>query len=76
MKETNDGFAIAEKDLEIRGPGEIAGSKQSGFLRLRFASLTSDIDLIDLARKEAERIIREDRGLLLGENAVIRKALM
>ena len=75
MKETNDGFRIAEKDLEIRGPGEMAGDRQSGFLRLRFASLTSDLDLIEDARKEAERIAEEDPGLLRIENAPLRIAL-
>ena len=75
MKETNDGFKIAEKDLEIRGPGEITGDKQSGFLRLRFASLTEDPSLVELARSEAERIIEEDRGLIKAENAPLRVAL-
>ncbi len=76
MKETNDGFRIAEKDLEIRGPGEITGERQSGFLHLRFASLTSDLDLVERARSEAERIAAEDRGLLKAENAVLREQLM
>ena len=75
MKETNDGFKIAEKDLEIRGPGEITGDRQSGFLHLHFASLTSDLDLVEKARKEAERIVEDDRGLLKAENAVLREAL-
>ena len=75
MRDTNDGFRIAEKDLEIRGPGEIAGDRQSGFLRLRFASLTESPELVELARNEAEAIIREDRGLLKAENTVLRKAL-
>ena len=75
MKETTDGFRIAEKDLEIRGPGEIMGEKQSGFLHLRFATLTGDIQLVEEARNEAERIVREDRGLLKAENAPLRMAL-
>ena len=75
MKETTDGFRIAEKDLEIRGPGDITGDKQSGFLRLKFASLTSDLDIVEDARKEAERIVQDDRGLLKAENAVIRNNL-
>ena len=76
MKETNDGFRIAEKDLEIRGPGEITGEKQARFLHLHFASLTSDLDLVEKARTEADRIVKEDRGLLKAENAVLREALM
>ena len=75
MKETNDGFVIAEKDLQIRGPGEIAGNRQSGFLRLRFASLTEDTDLVAEAKDEAAEILREDRGLITGANAPLRKAL-
>ena len=75
MKETNDGFVIAEKDLQIRGPGEIAGNRQSGFLRLRFASLTEDTDLVAEAKDEAAAILREDRGLITGANAPLRKAL-
>ena len=73
MRKTNDGFVIAEKDLELRGPGEITGNKQSGFLKLKFASLITDQDLIELAKTEAERVAREDRGLLLAENAVLRR---
>ena len=75
MKETNDGFVIAEKDLQIRGPGEIAGNRQSGFLRLRFASLTEDTDLVALAKDEAAEILGKDRGLITGANAPLRKAL-
>ena len=75
MKDTNDGFRIAEKDLEIRGPGEMTGERQSGFLHLKFASLTSDIDLIERARNEAERIIKDDRGLIKAENSVLRNQL-
>lgn len=75
MKNTNDGFLIAEKDLEIRGPGEIQGNKQSGFLKLKFASLTEDADLILEAKREAEIIANEDRGLIRSENAILREAL-
>lgn len=75
MKNTNDGFIIAEKDLEIRGPGEIQGNKQSGFLKLKFASLTEDADLIVKAKREAEIVSNEDRGLIRSENAVLREAL-
>lgn len=72
LNETNDGFLIAEKDLEIRGPGEIVGQKQSGFISMKFASLTTDYEMINQAKKEAERIIREDRGLIKAENACLR----
>ena len=75
MHETTDGFRIAEKDLEIRGPGEMTGDKQSGFLKLRFASITESPELVEKAREEAERIIKEDRGLIKAEDAVLRNAL-
>lgn len=75
MKESNDGFYIAEQDLLIRGPGEVAGTRQSGFLRLRFANLARDIPLIEEAKKEVDRILGEDPGLLLARHAVIRDVL-
>lgn len=75
MKESNDGFYIAEQDLLIRGPGEITGAKQSGFLRLRYASLTEDVDLMEQAKEEAEAILRRDRGLISAENYMLRKLI-
>jgi ATP-dependent DNA helicase RecG len=53
MCNTNDGFKIAEADLQIRGPGEFFGFRQSGLPELRIGSLISDIKLMELARKEA-----------------------
>ena len=75
MRETNDGFLIAEKDLEIRGPGEMSGNKQSGFLKLKYASITEDQDSLEEARAEAERICSVDKGLISGVNSGLRKAL-
>ena len=75
LKKTNDGFQIAEKDLEIRGPGDMVGSRQSGFISLKYASLTEDYELINKAKEEAERIVLEDRGLIKGENAILRKVV-
>ena len=54
MEETNDGFKIAEKDLEIRGPGEVMGTRQAGLLEFRVANLVRDLDLLQAARKEAD----------------------
>lgn len=54
MEETNDGFRIAERDLEIRGPGEIMGTRQAGMPEFRFANLIRDLDILQAARKEAE----------------------
>lgn len=57
MVETTDGFKIAEKDLEIRGPGEFFGTKQSGLPSLRVANLLRDADILETARSEAMHYI-------------------
>ncbi|HEX7530680.1 MAG TPA: ATP-dependent DNA helicase RecG, partial [Pyrinomonadaceae bacterium] len=54
MEETNDGFKIAEKDLEIRVPGEVMGTRQAGLPEFRIANLVRDMDILQDARKEAE----------------------
>jgi ATP-dependent DNA helicase RecG len=54
MEETNDGFRIAEKDLEIRGPGEVMGTRQAGLPEFRVANLVRDLDILQTARKEAD----------------------
>lgn len=54
MEETNDGFRIAEKDLELRGPGEVMGTRQSGLPDFRVANLVRDLKILELAKKEAE----------------------
>jgi len=59
MAETNDGFEIARRDLEIRGPGEFMGARQSGDALLRFADLATDGDLLVRAREMAPRLLRE-----------------
>jgi ATP-dependent DNA helicase RecG len=59
MAETNDGFEIARRDLEIRGPGEFLGARQSGAPLLRFADLQTDVDLLEWARTSAERMLGE-----------------
>jgi ATP-dependent DNA helicase RecG len=60
MAETNDGFEIARRDLEIRGPGEFLGARQSGAPLLRFADLTADIHLLEWARHAAEHMLSAD----------------
>jgi ATP-dependent DNA helicase RecG len=57
MAETNDGFEIAKRDLDIRGPGEFLGSRQSGAAMLRFADLNIDTELLDWARQLAPRML-------------------
>jgi len=63
MAETKDGFVIAEKDLELRGPGEFYGTKQSGMPELTIADIFRDIPILELARKEAFSIIDKDPNL-------------
>ena len=58
--ENTDGFEIARQDLRLRGPGEFVGSRQSGVPLLRYADLEGDDDLVELARIEAERLLRDD----------------
>lgn len=58
--ENTDGFEIARQDLHLRGPGEFVGSRQSGVPLLRYADLEVDLDLIELARDMADRLLREN----------------
>jgi ATP-dependent DNA helicase RecG len=57
MAETTDGFEISRRDLEIRGPGEFLGARQSGAELLRFADLTEDQPLVRTAREAAQRLL-------------------
>ena len=59
MAETTDGFEIARRDLQIRGPGEFMGARQSGAALLRFADLMEDQALLDQARAAAETLLRD-----------------
>jgi ATP-dependent DNA helicase RecG len=68
MVSTNNGFEIAEKDLELRGPGDIEGTRQSGTLNLRLADLVKDKPILDTAKKWAEQIAEEDPELDAAEN--------
>ncbi len=57
--ESNDGFAIAQQDLQLRGPGELLGARQSGVAMLRFADISSDEDLLEHARHSAGELLRD-----------------
>ncbi|MDB5943453.1 MAG: recG [Ramlibacter sp.] len=70
MVETADGFEIARRDLEIRGPGEFLGARQSGAALLRFADLATDTELLDAARRQAPLML--DRHPALAEKHVTR----
>lgn len=75
LKRTNDGFEIAEEDLKIRGPGELSGLRQSGFLNLKYADLQKDVSLMAQARDEVDAILASDPALLSLSNSVIRRVL-
>lgn len=59
LVQTNNGFIIAEKDLEIRGPGEFLGTRQSGLYELHLADLTKDIHILETAREEAKNFVEQ-----------------
>ncbi len=63
MRDSDDGFEIAEKDLELRGAGELLGTRQSGLPEFRVADLSLHADLLATARKDAQLIMRTDPGL-------------
>ena len=75
MVATNDGFKIAEKDLEIRGPGEIEGTRQSGALNFKLASIVADKVMLEIARDEVQKILAADPDLMLAENLLIKNYL-
>ena len=77
MVATNDGFAIAEADLKLRGPGEIDGTLQSGApFDLKIASLATDGQLLYLARNEASDILTDDPALNNQNNALLKSNIM
>ncbi len=72
VERTRDGFALAEADLRLRGPGEFFGTRQSGLPDLKVAQL-SDVPLIELARNEATRLLEEDAELARAEHAHLKE---
>ena len=75
MVRTNDGFEIAEVDLELRGPGDIMGTQQSGELDLKIADLAKDGQIVVLARDNARKILEEDPFLEQPNHSLIREKL-
>lgn len=75
MVRTNDGFEISEVDLQLRGPGDLLGTQQSGLLDLKIANLSKDGQVVSLAREAAKEILTEDPLLEKSENAGIRAKL-
>ena len=75
MAATTDGFQIAERDLELRGPGELLGARQAGLPRLRFGTIAEHTELLLEARAAAEAVLTADPGLQAPEHAGLRAAL-
>ena len=71
MVKSNDGFEIAEKDLEIRGPGNLMGTQQSGIIPLKIANLVSDKNMISTIRDYVKKILTTDQNLTKKENTII-----
>ncbi|TBC94253.1 ATP-dependent DNA helicase RecG [Rhizobium leguminosarum] len=75
MRETEDGFRIAEEDLKLRGEGELLGTRQSGTPGFRIASLEAHADLLEIARKDAAYLIERDPELTTERGTAIRTLL-
>jgi ATP-dependent DNA helicase RecG len=72
MCATNDGFKIAEKDLELRGPGDIEGTRQSGMLNFKLADLIKDKQWLDAAKEKAGWLLEVDPELKREENSTLK----
>ena len=70
--DTNDGFKVAEKDLEIRGPGEIEGTRQSGLVNFKLASIVLDKQMLEVAKNLVAEILDKDPDLQLPENEPVK----
>ncbi len=75
MERTTDGFKIAEFDLEMRGPGEFMGTRQSGLPGFKMANLVRDISILQEAREAAFEVLRKDAQLKFAENQALREEL-
>jgi ATP-dependent DNA helicase RecG len=73
---SNDGFAIAEHDLRLRGPGEMFSTRQHGLPDLKIANIVDDFDLLVMARKNAFELVSQDPMLTKAEHRNIRQALL
>lgn len=75
MEKSNDGFKIAEKDLELRGPGDFFGIRQSGLPEFKVANLLKDINILKLTQVAAKELMQEDPKLELDKNKYIKKII-
>jgi len=76
MCKTNDGFEIAEVDLRLRGPGDILGTQQSGVLNLQIADIIRDKEILQVARKEAIKLLKKDSLMQLEEHQTLRSVFI
>lgn len=76
LARTSDGFAIAEEDLRLRGPGEMLGTRQHGLPELRVADLVNDGELLRMAQRDADEIGRTDPHLHSADHAVLRSVML
>jgi ATP-dependent DNA helicase RecG len=76
MVNETSGFAIAEKDLELRGPGEIDGTRQSGALDLHIADIVKDVNLMELTRNVAITLLKQDPDLIMDSNRNLKDFLL
>lgn len=75
MTATNDGFKIAEKDLELRGPGDIEGTRQSGVLNFKLANIVNDRVILEAAKVAVENLLNTDADINMAENLPVRNYL-
>ena len=75
MVASNDGFVLAEVDLQLRGPGDLMGTQQSGALALKIADLAKDGQIVALAREKAREILANDPQLISPEHTLLNQAL-
>jgi ATP-dependent DNA helicase RecG len=75
MCQTNDGFKIAEKDLELRGPGDIEGTRQSGALNFKLASIVDDKEILEMAKFQADKLLNNDIDLIEDKNLPLKNYL-
>ena len=75
MRETEDGFLIAEKDLELRGGGEVLGARQSGMPEFRIAEVANFKELLEAARDDARLVLNQDSELQSSRGEALRLLL-
>ncbi len=75
MQETNDGFVISEKDLELRGSGEFFGTRQHGIPEFKVANLFEDMDILKIAQGLSMKILKDDPNLEKKENILLKQSI-